>query len=365
MSIVPAAARSGIPQMSEEHSSPIKTPKQLITVVVLAFVVPVLIIVLLVKYVVGEKSAGAGAEAMTPEAIAERLRPVGSVVLAQASGPRTLKSGEEVYKLACGACHTTGAAGAPKTGDAAAWAPRPKQGYETLLTHAVDGFKGMPAKGGNADLDPIEVARAVVHMANASGAKFKEPDPVKTGEHSGQQVVAAACGTCHESGAGGAPKVGDWAAWKPRIEKGLNTLYESAITGHGGMPARGGMAKLTDAEIKRAIEYMFNAGKSAGAAAAPAAAAAAVAAAAPAKADASGGKKLYEASCAACHAAGVAGAPKFGDKAAWAARASAGIDALSASVIKGKGAMPPKGGAAAATDAEIRAAVQYLLAQSK
>ena len=179
--------------MSEEHSSPIKTPKQLITVVVLAFVVPVLVIVLLVKYVAGEKSAGAGAEAMTPEAIAERLRPVGSVVLAQASGPRTLKSGEEVYKQACAACHTTGAAGAPKTGDAAAWAPRIKQGYEVLVTHAVEGFRAMPAKGGNADLDAIEVARGVVHMANASGAKFKEPDPVKTGEHSGQQVVAQAC----------------------------------------------------------------------------------------------------------------------------------------------------------------------------
>jgi cytochrome c5 len=187
---------------------------------------------------------------------------------------------------------------------------------------------------------------------------------VKTGEHTGQQVVAEACGACHDTGAGGAPKVGDWTAWKPRIEKGLNTLYESAITGHGGMPARGGMAKLTDAEIKRAIEYMFNAGKQAAPTAAAAPAAMAVAAA-PAKADAADGRKLYDASCMACHAAGVAGAPKFGDKAAWAARVPAGVDALTASVIKGKGAMPPKGGAAAATDAQIRAAVEYMLAQSK
>jgi cytochrome c5 len=221
----------------------------------------------------------------------------------------------------------------------------------------------MPAKGGNADLEPIEVARAVVHMANASGARFKEPDAVKTGEHSGQQVVAQACGTCHDTGAGGAPKVGDWAAWKPRIEKGLNSLFESAITGHGGMPARGGMSKLTDAEIRRAIEYMFNAGRQAApTAAAPDAAPAAVAATV---ADGAAGKKLYDASCMACHAAGVAGAPKLGDKAAWAARASAGVDALTASVVKGKGAMPPKGGAASATDSEIRAVVQYMLAQSK
>jgi cytochrome c5 len=90
-----------------------------------------------------------------------------------------------------------------------------------------------------------------------------------------------------------------------------------------------------------------------------------VAAAAPARADAAAGKKLYDGSCMACHASGVAGAPKLGDKAAWAPRASAGVDALTASVIKGKGAMPPKGAAAAASDAEIRAAVEYMLAQSK
>ena len=341
--------------MSEQHSSPIKTPKQLITVVALSFLVPVLVIVLLVKYVVGEKSAGAGAEAMTPEAIAERLRPVGSVVLAQASGPRREpQSGEAVYKAACSACHTAGVAGAPRTGDVAAWAPRLKQGYDTLVRHAVEGFKGMPAKGGAAQLEPVRNLRGSM------------------GEHTGQQVVAAACGGCHETGAGGAPRVGDWAAWKPRVERGLNALYESAISGHGGMPARGGMAKLTDAEIRRAIEYMFKAGQQAApaAAAAPVAAPVAVAAAAPAPAaalapaaDAAAGKKLYETACLACHAAGVAGAPKFGDKAAWAPRLAAGIDALTASTIKGKGAMPPRGAAAGASDADIRAAVEYLVSQ--
>lgn len=358
--------------MSEQHSSPIKTPQQLITVVVLAFVVPILVIVLLVKYVAGGTSTGAGAEAMTPEAISERLRPVGSVVLAQASGPRALQSGEAVYKQACAACHTAGVAGAPKTADAAAWAPRLKQGYDTLVKHAVEGFKGMPAKGGNADLDPLEVARAVVWISNQSGASFKEPEAPaagsfaasKFGEHTGEQVVAEACGNCHREGIAGAPKIGDWAAWRPRIERGLAALHESAIKGHGGMPARGGMAELTDAEIRRAIEFMFNAGKrpaSAGSAAAPAA----VVAAAPAAADADAGKKIYDTACMACHAAGVAGAPKLGDKAAWAPRIGTGIDALTASVIKGKGAMPPKGAAATASDAQLRAAVEYMVAQSK
>ena len=69
--------------------------------------------------------------------------------------------------------------------------------------------------------------------------------------------------------------------------------------------------------------------------------------------------------CNACHATGVAGAPKYGDKVAWAARSKAGVDALVASAIKGKGAMPPKGGLATATDADIRAAVEYMLAAAK
>jgi cytochrome c5 len=162
--------------MSDQHASPIKTPRQLITVVVLSFVVPVLIIVLLVKYVAGSHLEGAGSQAMTPEAIADRLKPIGTVVFAEGGGARTLQSGEAVYKLACGACHEAGVAGAPKSGDAAGWGPRVKQGFDTLVKHAVEGFKAMPAKGGNADLDPVEVARAVAYMGNRSGASFKEPE---------------------------------------------------------------------------------------------------------------------------------------------------------------------------------------------
>ena len=76
------------------------------------------------------------------------------------------------------------------------------------------------------------------------------------------------------------------------------------------------------------------------------------------------GEALYKQACAVCHVAGVAGAPKFGDKAAWAARVGGGVDALTASVIKGKGAMPPKGGSTA-SDADIKAAVAYMLAAVK
>jgi cytochrome c5 len=354
---------------SDQHTSLIKTPRQLITVVVLAFVVPIILIILLATFVTSEKGGGAGSDAMTPEAIAERLRPVGTVVVASApAGPRTLQSGEAVYKLACAACHATGAAGAPKAGEAAAWAARIKEGYDTLVKHAVEGFKAMPAKGGNADLDPIEVARAVVYMANQSGAKFKEPEApapaaAKATARSGQQIVQTTCGNCHNAGLHGAPKIGDRAAWTKRVSNGVDAVTAAAIKGHGGMPARGGMADLTDAELKSAVQYMFNQSMAAPiSAAVPATAAAAPATAAAAKPD---GAKVYAMGCNACHAAGIAGAPKFGDKMAWAPRSKAGIDALVASVTKGKGAMPPKGGVASASDAELRAAVEYMLAAAK
>jgi cytochrome c5 len=236
----------------------------------------------------------------------------------------------------------------------------------------------MPAKGGNPDLDPIEVARAVAFMGNQSGGKFTEPAApaaamVATAGSaglSGEQVVKQVCSGCHESGKGGAPRIGDRAAWAKRVSHGIDAVTDSAIHGHAGMPARGGMASITDPEMKAAVLYMFNAGGgAAGAASVPAAATVAGASTPPAAAAAAGGKpdgaKVYAAGCNACHVAGVAGAPKFGDKAAWAARAQLGVAALTATVVKGKGAMPPKGGQMNASEAELRAAVEYMLAAAK
>jgi cytochrome c5 len=354
-------------QVDHEHQSPIKTPRQLITVVVLAFVVPVILIILLATFVAGRSTSGAGTDSLTPEAIADRLKPVGSVAFAAAGGARTLQSGEAVYKLACAVCHDAGLAGAPKTGDAGAWAPRLKQGFDTLVKHGVEGFKAMPPKGGNPDLDPIEVARAVAFIGNRAGAKFKEPEAtaaVAAGTpRSGEQIVQETCSGCHVAGTGGAPKIGDRGAWAKRVSLGVDRVTLSAIRGHGKMPARGGMANLTDAEMKSAVLYMFSQGSGQPISAAPAAAPAT--AAAPAAAGKPDGAKIYASACSACHAAGVAGAPKLGDKAAWAPRMKAGIDGLTASVMKGKGVMPPKGGLASATDAELRAAVEHMLASVK
>ncbi len=173
----------------DDHDTPIKTPKQLITTVILAFIVPIIVIVLLVKFVVSNPLSGAGSSAMTPEAVAARIAPVAQLTLVDANAPKVLKSGEDVYKETCTTCHGMGIGGAPKFGDVALWAPRIKQGADTLYEHALKGFTGkggmMPAKGGNTDLDDLEVERAVVYMANGSGAKFKEPAapaPAKTAD---------------------------------------------------------------------------------------------------------------------------------------------------------------------------------------
>jgi cytochrome c5 len=158
---------------AEGHDTPIKTPRQLIWVVALSFVVPVLIIIALVNFVAAGKRPGAGSDAQAEAAIAQRIAPVARVVLKDPASA-VLKGGEEVYKAQCTACHSIGAAGAPKTGDAAAWAPRLKTGYEALLNSALKGKGVMGAQGGG-DYSDIEIGRAVVYMANLAGAKFEEP----------------------------------------------------------------------------------------------------------------------------------------------------------------------------------------------
>jgi len=157
-----------------EHESLIKTPKQLIAAVVAGFVVPIAVIVMLVSYVNSTPKAGAGSNAQSPEAIAARIKPVADegFTLVDASAPRTLKAGAEVYNAACAACQ--GAAGAPKVGDAGAWAARIKTGYDALLNSALKGKGAMAAQGGG-DFEDIEIGRAVVYMANGSGGKLAEP----------------------------------------------------------------------------------------------------------------------------------------------------------------------------------------------
>jgi cytochrome c5 len=188
--------------------------------------------------------------------VAAMLLALAQAGLAQAAD----RSGKEVVDAVCAGCHLSGASGAPKIGDKAAWGKRASQGLTSLTQHALKGMRSMPAHGGRMDLTDLEIGRAVAYMVNQSGGKWKEPASAKdmAAERSGKQVVDAQCSKCHAKGDGGAPKIGDRAAWAPRMQQGIDVLVLSAIRGHGGMPARGDKADLTDGEIKAAITYMFN-----------------------------------------------------------------------------------------------------------
>ena len=292
------------------HEGPIKTPKQLILAVLYAFVVPVVVIVLLVMYVTGDHRPSAGSTALTPEATALRIQPVGRVEVKDASDLTTLRSGEQVFAAQCTACHTAGLVGSPKFGDAEAWEPRIKTGYDALLHSALAGKGQMGAQGGG-DYTDFEIGRAVVYMANKAGGKFDEPK---------------------------APAAAASAADSP-------TAAAAAAPAPAPAPAAALAAPVAAAAMAATIVAVAETGK-AGAGAAGAV------------------PLLYAQVCQVCHAAGVAGAPKLGDKTAWAPRLAQGIDGLTASVIKGKNAMPPKGGSTA-PDADIKTVVAYMVSTVK
>jgi cytochrome c5 len=158
-------------QHEEAHTGPVKTPKQFLTVVVLSFVVPIFVIIGLV-YFVTSKHKPSATDVNGAQATAAHIQKIGTVQVKDAN--RAPKKGDEVYNAQCAACHATGAAGAPKLGDNAAWGPRIKTGYAALLNSALKGKNAMAPQGGG-EHDDHEIGLAVVYMANAAGAKFPEP----------------------------------------------------------------------------------------------------------------------------------------------------------------------------------------------
>jgi cytochrome c5 len=175
---------------------------------------------------------------------------------------RRERLGDEVVNAACASCHATGKEGAPKIGDQKAWAARASQGLTSLTEHALKGIRNMPAHGGAAGVSDIEIERAIVAMVNRSGGRWIEPigGATQAGARQSEQVVQAQCAKCHQAGTDGAPKIGDRAAWIPRLKKGLDVLVASAVHGHGAMPARGGLPDLSDQEIRDATMVMVNFG---------------------------------------------------------------------------------------------------------
>ena len=161
----------------EESQGLIKTPRQLITTIILAFVIPVIVIILLVKLVAVTSPMGAGSNAQSAESIAQRIQPVAQFRLVDAASDSSDESrtGEQVYDLTCVTCHASGVAGAPTLGDNDAWAPLIESGFDQMVKIAIEGVGAMPPRGGNSSLSDLEVARAVAYMANNSGGSFDEP----------------------------------------------------------------------------------------------------------------------------------------------------------------------------------------------
>lgn len=167
------------------------------------------------------------------------------------------RTGKQVVDTVCAACHATGKDGAPRLDDKAAWRERAAKGLDKLTQNAIVGVRSMPAHGGQAALSDLEMSRAVGYMVSGGNAQDTNKPYASPKTRSGEQVVKERCQECHAAGKGGAPKLGDMEAWKPRLGKGVPALVQSAISGHNGMPARGGLANLSDAEMKSAVEHMI------------------------------------------------------------------------------------------------------------
>ena len=158
--------------MSQHNHDQSHSTSEVFTSTMRSFVLPVLVVVGLVAYVAASFRPQMVTTSNEPEALAARIQKVGSVEIKDAN--RAARTGEEVFKAQCSACHATGAAGSPKFGDAGAWGPRIAKGFDALLNSALKGKGNMGPQGGG-DFEDFEIGRGVAYMANAGGAKFDEP----------------------------------------------------------------------------------------------------------------------------------------------------------------------------------------------
>ena len=192
--------------MRDEHSSPIKNWKQLAVVVSLAFLVPIILILIVTQLVTGHPTASTPGD----KGVLNRIKPVGEVVMAEAGQGN---------------------------------APAPTSPAPTMVAAVLAAATPSAAA----------LAAAAPSAAAATSAAASKPD--------GKKIYDAVCMVCHASGVAGAPKVGDKAAWAPRIKTGIETLHNVALKGKGAMPPKGGNAALSDAEVTAAVDYMVSAAK--------------------------------------------------------------------------------------------------------
>lgn len=250
-------------------------------------------------------------------ALLQRIQPIAAVrtsvdempaenLVAEATA---VKSGEELVNGACAACHLAGVAGAPKLDDDAAWATRRDLGLDALVASVINGKGSMPARGGSTYSDD-EIKLAVQHMAGFEVAAAPADDDVASTEVTSEEAPSEQAETEQTESAAAAEVSEDVAA---------------ADTEAGAATAALVVGQIPDG-LTDNIEATVNG------------------------------------VCAGCHLAGVAGAPKNGDTAAWQERADKGLAALTSSVINGLNVMPPRGGSAL-SDEEIPIAIQYLMSK--
>lgn len=166
------------------------------------------------------------------------------------------RTGREVVEQTCATCHVSGKDGAPKIGDVAAWTQHSKKGLAKLTESAIAGIGKMPAHGGQPNLSDLEISRAIAYMVSFGKAVDPAKPYASPTSMTGEQLVQSHCSNCHSDGKEGAPRIDDFNAWKPRLQKGMDGLLKSAMTGHKAMPARSGMASLSDSDLRNAVTYM-------------------------------------------------------------------------------------------------------------
>lgn len=179
------------------------------------------------------------------------------VITATAGAWAADRTGREVVGQACAACHTDGKDGAPKIGDYAAWAQRAQGGFDKLSQHAISGKNKMPSRGGQSNLTDLEVTRAIAFMSTGGMAADPSKPYAQNKTIEGDVLVNTHCAKCHGAGLDGAPRLTDFADWKPRVGKGVDALVRSAVAGHNKMPARAGLPGLSDVDLNNAITYMI------------------------------------------------------------------------------------------------------------
>lgn len=179
--------------------------------------------------------------------------------------------------------------------------------------------------------------------------------PKPTGGAVGKGIYGEFCAGCHATGGGGAPKYGDPTDWNPIAKQNIDIIYSNAIQGKGGMPAKGTCLACTDGEIKQAVDYMLEAAKGKTPVFTPQK---------PKPLTLDDGKRIYLANCSVCHNGGFKNAPKPGDIEAWRTIVDAGFIPTYLDVLTGQKGHPPRGACKECSDAEIKAAVKYMLQES-